>query len=73
MCAKRVQMKKPTSICRLVLATSKGHVAAAARLPATKPAKKFAPSTSATLGSSPIRPNNLLLICIEAKTKIISC
>jgi hypothetical protein len=38
-----------TSICLRVFATSSGHVAAAARLPATKPAEKFAPRMLAAL------------------------
>lgn len=56
-----------TSICRRVFATSSGHVAAAARLPATKPAEKLAPRTLAAVASSPIRPIILLLICIHGK------
>jgi len=50
------------SICLLVFATSRGHVAPAARLPATKPAAKFAPNTLAALPSSPTRPSSFLRI-----------
>lgn len=56
-----------TSIWRRVFATSSGHVAAAARLPATKPAEKFAPRTLATVASSPIRPYILLLTCTHGR------
>lgn len=53
---------RQTSICLLVLATSRGHVAPAARLPATKPAAKLAPNTLAALPSSPTRPSSFLRI-----------
>lgn len=58
-----------TSICLRVLATSRGQVAAPARLPATKPAEKFAPRTLATLDSSPTKLNSLLLIYTNSKQK----
>lgn len=58
-----------TSICLRVLATSNGHVAAAARLPATKPAEKFAPRTVTALDSSPVTLRSLLLTCPEIQTK----
>lgn len=62
-----------TSICLRVFATSNGHVAADARLPATKPAEKFAPRTVAALASSPVKLRSLLLICpIICKTVIHS-
>lgn len=50
-----------TSICLLVFATSSGQVAAAARLPATKPAEKFTPSMLAALASSPTTLRSRLL------------
>lgn len=53
--------RRPTSICLLVLATSKGHVAEAARIPATNPAEKFAPKTVVALASSPAMPSSFLL------------
>lgn len=53
--------RRPTSICLLVLATSNGHVVAAARLPAMNPAEKFAPRTVVALASSPTRPSSFLL------------
>ena len=40
---------------------SSGHVVVAARLHATKPAEKFAPSTLAELASSSTRPRSRLL------------
>lgn len=49
-----------TSICLLVFATSRGQVAAAAMLPATNPAEKFAPKTLAALPSSPTNLRSLL-------------
>lgn len=54
-----------TSIWRRVFATSRGHVAAAARVPATKPAVKFAPTTLVAVASSPTRERIFLLICTE--------
>lgn len=62
---KEVGKNVQTSICLLVLATSRGHVAPAARLPATKPAAKFAPSTLAASPSSPTIPSSFLRICIQ--------
>jgi hypothetical protein len=59
--------KKITSICLRVFATSNGHVAAAAMLPATKPAEKFAPKILTAFASSPTRLSSLLLICPESK------
>lgn len=50
------------SICRRVFATSSGHVAADAKVPATKPAEKFAPRIVAALGSSPTSPRIFFLI-----------
>jgi hypothetical protein len=64
------QGKATTSICRRVFATSRGHVAAAARLPATKAAEKFAPKTLKALGSSPTKLRSLLLIYINRKKNL---
>lgn len=55
--------REMTSICLRVFATSRGHVAAAARLPATKAAEKFAPRILAALASSPTKPRSFFLIC----------
>lgn len=38
-------------------------MAADAKVPATKPAEKFAPRTVAALAPSPARPRMLFLIC----------
>lgn len=65
------QVLRLTSICRRVFATSSGHVAADAKVPATKPAEKFTPRTVAALGSSPISPRIFFLICMQ--TQINTC
>lgn len=54
-----------TSICLRVLATSKGQVAPAAKLPATNPEAKFDPRTVIALASSPVRVPSFLLICYD--------
>lgn len=65
-------IKKPTSICLLVFATSRGHVAAAARVPATKPAEKFAPKTLAALPSSPTKARSFRRVCRKYSTNMLS-
>jgi hypothetical protein len=52
------------------LATSSGHVAAAARIPATKPPEKFAPRMQGALASSPTSPRILLRICTKQQEKV---
>ena len=53
-------VQKQTSICLVVFATSSGPVV---RVLATKSADKFAPITLTILGSSPILPKSVLLVC----------
>ena len=64
----KIFRKEKTSICRRVFATSRGHVAAAARLPATKPAEKLAPNTLAALALSPTNPSSFLLTYKDEKS-----
>jgi hypothetical protein len=62
---------KQTSICLRVFATSSGHVAPAARVPATKPAEKFAPRTlNIPASSPPTKLRSFLLVC-KAKVKAV--
>lgn len=68
-----ISFQEITSICLRGFPTSNRHVAADARLPATKPADKFTPRTVAALASSPVKLRSLLLICpIICKTVIHS-
>lgn len=58
----KLDWKAETSICRRVFTTSRGHVTAAAILPATKPAEKFTPRTLHAPPASPTEASNFLLI-----------
>lgn len=65
----KARFSEITSICRRVFATSSGHVAADAKIPATNPAEKFATRIVAALASSSTRPRILFLICKGASNQ----